>query len=542
MAATFAFLDALGLDQDARERDIRSAYARRLKAIDQEHDAQGFQDLRAVYEEALAWAAWKKREAEAPPESATAMAPAPAPAADTAPETPAAPEPNDADDPRAMGEAAFGRLSTEMAGLLAQPGQNNPDPYEALLRRRLDDDDLINIDARIVFEAIIATVLAHGWRPGHENLFEAALAVFGWDADPQRLLAFGHAGMVLDRALAERRLFATQPPARQAAMRRAAHALRDAGAPTEPQLRSHMRIIETMMARFPWLMDVIVSLKNVEQWRAAYQARFGAQAGAALDIDDEIAVPEQRRSLAARLWVIARNVALTIVTALLLYAVFKATAPAPATPAVSRQVLDAHVPPLRYQPSPGTKPGVLDTRVRVFLDANRRVIQTRNVSTSGEPAFDEAVAEALRNATPFPPKTPAEFEVSYTATITAQQAANANANAPAPQQATNGTTPDARLLGQHIPPVDYQPTRFAQPGKLALHYRVYLNADGMIVRFRQIKGSGEPRLDHAFENALRAARPFPASTARSFDVEWSTTITQTRRTDANTVPQPPAET
>ena len=65
MAATLAFLDALGLDQDARERDIRSAYARRLKTIDQEHDAQGFQDLRAVYEEALAWAAWKMQHATA---------------------------------------------------------------------------------------------------------------------------------------------------------------------------------------------------------------------------------------------------------------------------------------------------------------------------------------------------------------------------------------------------------------------------------------------------------------------------------------------
>lgn len=539
MAATFAFLDALGLDQDARERDIRSAYARRLKTIDQEHDAQGFQDLRAVYEEAMAWAAWKKREAEAeaPPAATTAMVPTPA--ADAAPEPPAAPEPVDADDPRSMGEAAFGRLATEMEGLLAQPAQNNPDPYEALLRRRLDDDDLINIDARIVFEAIVATVLAHGWRPGHENLFEAALTVFGWDADPQRLLAFGHAGMVLDRALAERRLFATQPPAKQAAMRRAARALRDTGAPTVQRLRNDMRIVETMVARFPHMMRILVSFENVEQWRAAYQARFGAQAEAASDIDDDLAVPVQPRSLAAWLWVIARNVALIVVTALLLYAVFKATDPKPATPAVSQQVLDAHVPPLRYQPPSGAKPGVLDTRVRVFLDADRRVSQTRNVSTSGEPGFDEAVAEALRQATPFPPETPAEFEVSYTTTITARQAAKANA--PAPRDATHGITPGAELLGKHVPPIDYQADRFTQPGELTLRYRVDLNADGMVVRVKQIKGSGEPRLDHAMENALRAAKPFPADTARSFDVEWSTTVTQIQCTDADRTQPPPRE-
>jgi outer membrane biosynthesis protein TonB len=537
MAATFAFLDALGLDQDARERDIRSAYAKRLKGIDQEHDAQGFQHLRAVYEEALAWAAWKKREAEAPPEAKTSIAPASVD--DTAPETPAVPEPVDPNDPHTLGQAAFARLASDLEALATQPAQDNGQPWKDALRRRLDDDDLINIDARIVFEAIVATILAHGWRPGHESLFVAALEVFGWDADPRRLLAFGHAGPVLDRALAERRLFATQPPPQQAAMRRAARALRDTAAPTEQRLRSDMRTVETMMARFPYMMRIIVSLENVEHWRAAYQARFGGQQGAAFDIDDDIPAPAPPPSLARRLWVIARNMALIVVTALLLHAVFQTTDTRPREPEVSQQVLNAHVPSLRYQPPPGAKPGVLDTRVRVFLDADRRVEQARNVSTSGDPGFDEAVADALRASTPFPPGTPAEFEVVYSATITAQQAAKANA--PAQRHATQGTTPGGAQLAKHIPPIDYKPTRFAQPGKLALHYRVYLDADGMIVRFNQIKGSGEPRLDHAFENALRAAKPFPASTARSFDVEWSTTITQKRRTEADRPAQPPPE-
>jgi outer membrane biosynthesis protein TonB len=537
MDATFDFLDALGLDQDARERDIRSAYARRLKGIDQEHDAEGFQRLRAVYEEALAWAAWKKREAEAPPEAGTTMAPASV--TETAPETPAAPDTVDPNDPHTLGQAAFARLASDLEALATQPAQDNGQPWKDALRRRLDDDDLINIDARIVFEAIVAAVLAHGWRPGHESLFVAALDVFGWDEDPRRLLSFGHAGPVLDRALAERRLFATQPAPRQAAMRRAARALRDTAAPTEARLRSDMRTVEAMMARFPYMMRIIVNLENVEHWRAAYQARFGATQGAAFDIDDMPAPVQPPPSLARRLWIIARNVALLAVTALLLYVVFMATDTRPPAPAVSQQVLNAHVPPLRYQAPPGAKPGVLDTRVRVFLDANRRVEQARNVSTSGDPGFDEAVADALRAATPFPPGTPAEFEVSYKATITTQQAARANA--PAQRQATQGTTPGGAQLARHIPPIDYKPTRFAQPGKLALHYRVYLDADGMIVRFKQIKGSGEPRLDHAFENALRAAKPFPASTARSFDVEWSTTITQKRRTEADREEQPAAE-
>jgi hypothetical protein len=252
-----------------------------------------------VYEEALAWAAWKKREAEAPPEAETSIAPASID--DTAPETPAVPEPVEPNDPHTLGQAAFARLASDLEALATQPAQDNGQPWKDALRRRLDDDDLINIDARIVFEAIVATVLAHGWRPGHESLFVAALEVFGWDADPRRLLAFGHAGPVLDRALAERRLFATQPPPQQAAMRRAARALRDTAAPTEQRLRSDMRTVETMMARFPYMMRIIVSLENVEHWRVAYQVRFGGQQGAAFDIDDDIPAPAPPPSLARRL-------------------------------------------------------------------------------------------------------------------------------------------------------------------------------------------------------------------------------------------------
>lgn len=529
MAATYDFLDALGLDEDALERDIRRAYARRLKSIDQEHDPDGFQHLRAVYEEALDWAAWKQREDEAAP-PATASATEPAAETNTAPPslehqaeaaTTPAPAP---DDPHTLGQAAFQLLAAELDTLAAQPAQDDAQPWKDALRRRLDDDGLINIDARVVFEAIIAAVLAHGWRPGHESLFVAALEVFGWDEDPRRLLSFGHGGPLLDRALAERRMFATQSPAQQAAMRRAARALRSPAPPTTRGLRESMRTIETMMARFPSMMRLVVSLEQVEQWRAAYRAKFNERPVPAPEIEDDLPAPKSAsKTLLAVLWRIARNIALLVLTAFVLHAVFEETSTAPRSQQVSQAILDAHLPALRYQLPPGSKPGRLETSVQVFLDDQRRVERTRNLSTSGDPGFDEAVAEALRAATPFPPGTPAQFDVDFSLDASARAATSALAPAvrpPAP------TTPDAALLSKHIGQVDYQPTRYAQEGKLSLHYRVRLNDSGIVQSVEQIEGSGEPRLDHAFENALRAAKPFPESTARSFDVTWSTVITR----------------
>lgn len=523
MDTTHDFLDLLGLDGNARERDIRGAYARRLKRIDQEQDPEAFQRLRAAYETALDWAAWKtheqQREQPAPDADAAIPPASPAPAAPAQPPQPEPPTPGE------LAHAVFERLAAELPGLAAQAqGSSDPLPWKNALLRRLDDDELINIDARITFEAWIATILAQGWQPGHEHLFVAAQEVFGWNDDRRSLLQFGQAGALLDQALAERALLDAMPVEQLRALRTTLQALRRPDAPDARQLRAGIRNVELLAEHFPALARVIVSIDNIEHWRTAYRTVAGKP------LEPEHALPPPPSPAGWTFGKIVRALLMILAASVLLNILDKAIDDKPSrNPApVSQAILDTLIGPIEFKPSPEAKPGTLDTRVRVFLGEDMQVKRVQNIATSGEPAFDRAVGEAVQAAKPFPPGTPAEFELSFTAQITRSTPREAVQPLDFKRlaQSSSGEPPDGALLGKHIPPVDYTPTRFAKPGtRYSLRYEVFLDADGKVERVEQRQASGAPRLDRAFEDALRAARPFPATTARRFEVSWSTTIT-----------------
>ncbi len=60
MRDSFPFLTRLGLQPDSDAKDIRRAYARELKKIDQAADPGAFQELRESYEIALGWHAYQQ--------------------------------------------------------------------------------------------------------------------------------------------------------------------------------------------------------------------------------------------------------------------------------------------------------------------------------------------------------------------------------------------------------------------------------------------------------------------------------------------------
>jgi tetratricopeptide (TPR) repeat protein len=261
MNQTVSFLTRLGLRQDADEREIRRAYARELKQIDQEADPDAFQALRAAYDHALAWArrnaagAAPEPEPAAPPAQAQAPAPAPVPA----------PEPEE--DFAALASAVFSDFCQRSTAIHTERPALPEAPWVRELHHSLDDPRLIAIPARHIFEHRIAHLLAEGWQRGHEALLVAAIKVFGWAKDSRRILSLGRAGAIIDASIHEREHYDRQEPALRNKQRRLIERLRNAKPPSRRELVLDMPMVELLIARFPNWLGLVTNASHVRAWR-----------------------------------------------------------------------------------------------------------------------------------------------------------------------------------------------------------------------------------------------------------------------------------
>jgi len=441
MATAYVFLQRLGLDEDADARAIRRAYARELKRIDQEADPDAFQQLRASYETALDWAAWRASQAQAdevqadevqadqvqadqvphhgivpdrvaPDAIQAALALDASLAREAAGGGDAAPAPT----PYALGSLVFEDFAAGMPALARYRGEVAEQAWSEALQAALADGRLLNFDARLRFEQDLAQMLAAGWRSGHEVLFPVASEVFGWDRDRRTLGRLGQAGRLLDLALEERAGFASQDAETRAQQREALALVRGPEAAAERMIRRVAPVLEQMAQRFPYWLPVIAPADKIGLWHA-----HCADKGRAFEVV-EAQLP--RAGTPRRIgmsWVLAIIVAVAIVIGNL-----GTGDPPPAYDSLEpfMQDLAQGQPPLRerldeivrridYRPGPHVAPGPQHASVEVFLDRDGKVIDVARRAGAVDPAYTAAVEQAIRESKPFPRETVKRFTVAF---------------------------------------------------------------------------------------------------------------------------------
>lgn len=264
------FLQHLGLRDDADERAIRRAYAQQLKQIDQEAEPEAFQALREAYETAMGWANYVQQRAQATAQEVQQVPDAEAPQPVSTPVAPA---------PEVTDEAAASRVRLAESETIARtvldelqerlklrPPEDLPGGRK-LLEGVLDDPRLLDLDAQFLFEWGVASILAQGWKPGHEFLFGPAMTCFKWREDRSRLLRLGHAGHFIDVAVRELEMYDRQVDTQRAPQRDLIRRLRSPRRPSDRELIQKLPLAEQLCATWPNWLHVITNTQNILKWR-----------------------------------------------------------------------------------------------------------------------------------------------------------------------------------------------------------------------------------------------------------------------------------
>lgn len=300
-----------GLPADADERLVKRTYARQLKNIDQEADLAGFQALRESYEAALAWLTRRASEQSKRDASLTAddvgraqqeidlrknrqaaeiIATTAADVGAPVSEIPSGQALPLSDDPGVMAKQVLEEMLEDM-----RARQHDQTYTEIRFAQALDDERLIHMDARRLFEQFIAAYLLQGWQLGNGELFQNATEFFGWKTDARRLLILGKAGGILDQALLEQAEFEKSNVAAHGAEWDLLRRAREERSPDPLYLEKNFSLLLHLIERYPTWTALVSSRKNLEHWCLVYDAQQQSAMAADRQTGNEPFVPMAER-------------------------------------------------------------------------------------------------------------------------------------------------------------------------------------------------------------------------------------------------------
>ena len=257
----------LGVDSDADERTLRRAYAQKLKAINQATEIERFQTLRRAYELALDLSAAVRH--SQPDHEATINALGDDSVDEQVVDDFGAPRETAVlqDAPQTAWERSDRLARTVLGEFFEGSPLESSDEAQDRIQTSLERTELLDVDARLIFEWGIASVLAQGWRPGHQHLFSAAMNVFGWRERRETLRPLGRAGAVVNDAIEGLEIYDAQPWKSLAAQRDLIREWRLNKRPSNRRLMQFAPLMERVASVYPAWLHVITNTDNIDQWR-----------------------------------------------------------------------------------------------------------------------------------------------------------------------------------------------------------------------------------------------------------------------------------
>lgn len=315
----------LGISADADERDIRRAYAAKLKQLDPETDPAGFQELHEIYQALLEWS----RERTNVESSLFVQTPdqdigGPGSAHTHYPSHEVSETENVADEPQVEANAAVLQAMTDAENLFCEVAPQFESHFSEsrqqilskarkALQSALQHPALVSIDAKDYFEWCVARHLAQGWRPGNEAMFEAAIAEFNWAEEPKRLKYFSHVGGVIDAAIRERFAFNQQHPHERNSQLGILRRLRSNEKPSHRLLIQQLKRAELIAVRFPNLLALASNEQNLALWRRANMDVPRWRRMITLTPSVETGLSQEKRKVGWRPWLLFFILILSIV-------------------------------------------------------------------------------------------------------------------------------------------------------------------------------------------------------------------------------------